>query len=313
MASLLALAGCALAVVSCRVAAQSVRSCPPVVPGEPYLACQVDRPPLADPQNVAPGYPAMLLQARVAAVLRVRFVVDTTGRVRRGSLEVVDPAHDLFTQAVKNVLGRWAFDPATNAGRPVPARYEQIFEFSLPKDSEVPTMDVVVLARDTTAEGVARLVIGNRERDVDAASHFTEQDLLDAQRSALLTLAPAPVTDSTGRPRVTVCLTLRGDPVRVADTATLRALTQPGRRAVVPRDCPRTYVSMVYHPARRPPPGWIDPYYMTVTRLEPWSSTIALVNVDVSQGTGTSFYRCVVTRDGSSWRAACRHHGSMVS
>jgi TonB family protein len=120
------------------LAAQSSGLCPSTT-AEPYLVCQVDRAPAAAPGNVAPGYPDMLLQARVTGTTRVRFVVDSVGHVPYGSFTVVESSHALFTASARNAVPKWTFTPATLRGRPVATRYEQLFTFSLPPDSDAPS------------------------------------------------------------------------------------------------------------------------------------------------------------------------------
>jgi hypothetical protein len=168
----------------------------------------------------------------------------------------------------------------------VRVRFEQVFDFQAPPNADDPPRETMAIRVDTVSDGAPRMFIGTRGQDSAAAARFTQSDLVDAQRTTLLTLAPAPIADSAGRARVTVCLTMIRDGLRVpGDSATLSALAAPGRRAVVPRDCPRTYASMVYDPMKRAPRGWIDPYPMVVTRLVPWNAETVLIVVEVAQGT----------------------------
>ena len=293
--------------------AQESASCPPVA-GEPYLLCQVEQPPRPNPRNIPPRYADMLLQAGVSGTVRVRFVVDTTGHVRSDPrMEVLAATHDMFAFAVQEAVRRWSFEPGRRAGRPVAVQFEQVFEFNTPPDvDELPAVPVVT--HTDAADGVPRMVIGTHPSDPVAASSLSPSDLLDAQRATLLRLAPAPIADSSGRPRVTVCPTVMRDGVPVpGDSATLATLTAPGRRAAIPRDCPRTYASMIYDPKKRPPRGWIDPYALVVTHMLPWNADAVLIRAEVEQGTGARLYRCTVTRDGATWRPMCHLSGGRVS
>jgi len=302
---------CVAAGASRETVAQSSGSCPSTT-AEPYLVCQIDRAPAAASGNLVPRYPDMLLRARVTGTTRVRFVVDSAGHVPYGSFTVVESSHDLFTWSARNAIPKWTFTPALLRGRPVATRYEQLITFSLPPDSNAPPLPPTVLARDTAPGGVPRIVIGTPGREPGAILQFTNAQLLDAQRAVLLALAPAPMVGSAGRSRVTVCLTReRGDPQ--GDTALLQALTVPGRRAVILRDCPRTYATMILDLEHRPPPGWIDPVVMSVTRVDGWTSSIVVLDVGVSQGTGTHKYRCAATRDLSGWRTDCALMWARVS
>jgi hypothetical protein len=231
-------------------------------------------------------------------------VVDSVGHVPYGSFTVVESSHALFTASARNAVPKWTFTPATLRGRPVATRYEQLFTFSLPPDSDAPSLPPTVLTRDTAPDGVPRIVIGTPDREPGAILQFTNAQLLDAQRAVLVALAPAPIVDSAGRSRVTVCLTReRGD--LQGDTALLQALTVPGRRAVIPRDCPRTYVKMPLDLDHPPPPGWIDPFIMSVTRVDGWTASIVVLDIGVSQGVTQRKYRCAATRDPSGWRTDC--------
>jgi len=302
-AAIVVVACCVAAGGSRVTAAQSSGSCPSTT-AEPYLVCQVDRAPAAAPGNPAPRYPDMLLRAHVTGTARVRFVVDSAGHVPYGSFTVVESTHDLFSHSAKSAVPKWTFTPATLRGRPVATRYEQLIAFSLPSDSNAPFLPPTVLASDTAPGGVPRIVIGTPDREPGASLQFTNAELLDAQRAVLVALAPAPMVDSAGRSRVTVCLTReRGD--QEGDTALLQALTVPGRRAVILRDCPRTYARMPLDLEHRPPPGWIDPVVMSVARVDEWTASIVVLDVGVSQGTGTHKYRCAATRDPSGWRTDC--------
>jgi TonB family protein len=287
---------------------QSIQLCPPTT-GEPYLRCQVDRGAIPDTSNSAPPYPDMLRQARVAGSARVSFVVDANGRIDLKSVSVLDASHDLFISAVRRVLHRWMFAPAQKNGVPVAVRFDQIFQFELSPDSEAPPHETVIVSRDTSAEGVHRLIVSQGVRDPNAGSHFNADELLAAQRTALLSTAPAPLTDRRGRPRVTVCVTTV-DGGATADSATLVALSAPGRRAVTPRQCPRTYGGMVLRSDR--PRGWIDPWIMSIKRVLPWSTEVVAVTVEVWQGAAGDTYRCWVSRSVGS-NSTCRRIRSVVS
>lgn len=95
-----------------------------------YDVHEVERPvvPLND---VAPAYPAMLRTQGTEGRVVVRFVVDTTGRVEEGSIEVVESAHDLFAAAVRRALAGARFAPAEHGGRRVRQLVQQPFVFEI--------------------------------------------------------------------------------------------------------------------------------------------------------------------------------------
>jgi TonB family protein len=285
-------------------------SCPPAA-REPYLVCQVDRAPRPDSGNVAPTYPVLLLQADVSGTVRVRFVVDKGGRVDPGSVTVVDTTNALFGTAARAAIRTWMFEPGSKAGQPVAVRWEQILMFSVPRDSELPFVEPVVLARDTAPDGVPRIVVGVPDHEPMAIIGFSNRELLDAQRAALPIVAPPGVRDSAGQPRVTVCLTInRGGQGFAPDAETLRALEAPGRRVVMERDCPLAYVMRMYD-TQRAPPGYIDPYLVDVVDVSAWNADILIMKIDVSHHAATTTFQCWATR-GTTWRPKCRRYRSTV-
>jgi len=290
-------------------AAQPARPCPPVVAGQPYERCHLEKPSLADTSNVAPTYPTHLRNVGLTGTVRVRFIVDTTGGLRPGSVVVVTAAHPLLTSAVTTAVGSWMFAPARKGGRPVAAYYDQVVRFASSFDPDGPDLDGGVISRDTTADGVPRLTVGTPEREPGAILKLSNDELMDAQRTVLALLAPQPLSDSLGRPRVIVCLTrIRGGQEEAADEETLRLLTAPGRRAVIPRDCPRPFAGRLWDTTRRPR-GWIDPYNMTPVRVDAWTSTVLVVDVEVSQADVTHEHRCTLTRGSAGWRPKCVETG----
>ncbi|HEU4628894.1 MAG TPA: energy transducer TonB [Gemmatimonadaceae bacterium] len=98
--------------------------------GGPLGIHEVERP-AAPRSHIEPRYPEPLRARGVAGAVVVRFVVDTTGRLAPGSLEVVAATDSLFADAVRDALGRARFTPAEVAGRPVPQLVEQRFEFRM--------------------------------------------------------------------------------------------------------------------------------------------------------------------------------------
>lgn len=107
------------------VAAAQAR--PPV-----YLAFQVEKEAKAAPGSPQPAYPAMLRAARMSGDVVAQFVVDDSGRYEPGSIQVLKARHDLFTNAVRNVLPKMQFIPAEVGGRKVPQLMEQTFHFAQP-------------------------------------------------------------------------------------------------------------------------------------------------------------------------------------
>jgi TonB family protein len=81
--------------------------------------------------NPKPEYPPSLAAAYVEGTLQVRFVVDSTGRVRDKSVEFPRRAHPLFVDAVRRALLRSRYLPAEVDGRRVPQLVSQEFVFRM--------------------------------------------------------------------------------------------------------------------------------------------------------------------------------------
>lgn len=80
-----------------------------------------------------PRYPESLRQAGLDGRVLVRFVVDTVGRIDLSSVQIVESTHDLFTRAVRDILGNFRFKPAEAKGHRVRAMAEMPFEFQIRK------------------------------------------------------------------------------------------------------------------------------------------------------------------------------------
>jgi TonB family protein len=102
----------------------------PATTGGPLAAHLVDVP--ARPADrTTPRYPDLLRRSSTEGSVLVRFVVDSAGRVERGSVTVLEATHPLFAAAVRDALLRARFRAAEVAGRPVAQLVEQRFEFRL--------------------------------------------------------------------------------------------------------------------------------------------------------------------------------------
>jgi hypothetical protein len=81
--------------------------------------------------NPKPIYPRSLEASRIEADFTVMFVVDSTGRVDPGTLEVPKSVHRLFADAVRYALSRSRYLPAQLAGHPVRQLVSQEFIFRM--------------------------------------------------------------------------------------------------------------------------------------------------------------------------------------
>lgn len=110
-----------------------------VVPGNDsaYSLLQVDEIVVRYADSAAPLYPVDLLEQSLEGDVRVRYVVDATGRVDTASVRVLRSTHPGFTASVLDALPRMRFHPATIASKPVNQVVEQDFGFRI----EVPASD----------------------------------------------------------------------------------------------------------------------------------------------------------------------------
>jgi protein TonB len=79
----------------------------------------------------APAYPDVLRAAGIGGIVRVRFVVDTTGRAEPSSIRILDSSHELFTRAVLATLRQTRFTPGELAGRRVRTLVERSYRFDV--------------------------------------------------------------------------------------------------------------------------------------------------------------------------------------
>ena len=91
----------------------------------------VEFPVVPDAHNPSPSYPEPLRAARVTGRVLAEFVVDSTGRVRAGSLVIVSSDHELFSSSVRRTVPSFRFTPARVQGRHVAQRVRVPFEFEI--------------------------------------------------------------------------------------------------------------------------------------------------------------------------------------
>jgi protein TonB len=81
--------------------------------------------------SAKPRYPDRLRTAGVNGRVRIRFVVDTTGRVDPTSVQILESTHELFTTAVRDILPSLRFKPSEANGQRVRSLAEMPFEFQI--------------------------------------------------------------------------------------------------------------------------------------------------------------------------------------
>lgn len=113
---LLAAALAAAAVIPAAVHAQDA--------GRTYTFAEVEtKPALASIANfqriVSEGYPDELRRRRMGGIAEISFVVDATGKVEPGSVEIVDATQPAFGEAAKQALLMTGFKPGKVSGTAV--------------------------------------------------------------------------------------------------------------------------------------------------------------------------------------------------
>lgn len=103
----------------------------PVAKNGIYTPDLVDESVTLRPGNPRPRYPESLQVAGVEAVVNVRFVVDSTGKVDEPTIEFRPRVQQLFMDAIRASLRRARFFPARFAGAVVPQLVQQEFRFEL--------------------------------------------------------------------------------------------------------------------------------------------------------------------------------------
>jgi hypothetical protein len=117
----------------CGAANAPVSSTLTPVENQTYFAFQVQTPVRLAPGSAVPRFPDSLREAHLTGDVVAQFVVDTTGLVDRETFKVLKSTHQLFTNAVVDVLPELRFIPAELGGRKVRQLVEEPFHFELPK------------------------------------------------------------------------------------------------------------------------------------------------------------------------------------
>lgn len=99
-------------------------------PAAPWSADQVDQP-TELLGTVTPRYPEAFRRSGIAGTVTLRYVVDSVGRVERGSFQVVEATDSAFALAARDALAGARFRPARAGGRPVRQLVHQRIVFAL--------------------------------------------------------------------------------------------------------------------------------------------------------------------------------------
>jgi TonB family protein len=76
-----------------------------------------------------PKYPPVLQQAGISGLVKVKFIVDTTGRVEPPSIRILESSHEGFEQSARETVAQAVFHPARLNRRPVRQWAQQPIRF----------------------------------------------------------------------------------------------------------------------------------------------------------------------------------------
>jgi hypothetical protein len=104
---------------------------PQFVPDTVFSVLDVDKMVERYDGSAAPVYPPDLLAIGTEGAVQATYVVDTTGHVDTGTIEVVQSDDPRFTESVRTALGLMRFRPARRGPRPVRQLVQQQFRFRI--------------------------------------------------------------------------------------------------------------------------------------------------------------------------------------
>lgn len=104
----------------------------PVVTNQPYLEAVVEeRPDRIENSCGVLRYPPILQQAGIEGRVLVEVIIDTLGRAERGSLRVLNSAHQLFDGPAREVVANCRYRPGRIQGRAVRVRVQVPVNFTI--------------------------------------------------------------------------------------------------------------------------------------------------------------------------------------
>ena len=96
-----------------------------------FALLDVDSAAVRDPHSVAPAYPKDMEANGINGLVRVRFVVDTTGRIDVSTITVLGATNESFARAVRSALPDMRFRPAMMGAKAVRQLSEEDFAFKV--------------------------------------------------------------------------------------------------------------------------------------------------------------------------------------
>ena len=96
-----------------------------------YSVIEVDSAAVRDSSSAAPAYPHVMMTKGIEGYAAMRFVVDSTGLIDMGTVELLQATHAEFVQAVREAMPRMKFRPAKVGVATVRQLAEQLFKFEI--------------------------------------------------------------------------------------------------------------------------------------------------------------------------------------
>jgi hypothetical protein len=103
----------------------------PQVADNAYSVVEVDSAATRDPTSAAPAYPPVMMAKGIEGFAAMRFVVDTTGLIDLGTVELLQGTNAEFVQAVREAMPHMRFRPAKMGALAVRQLAEQLFKFEI--------------------------------------------------------------------------------------------------------------------------------------------------------------------------------------
>ena len=96
-----------------------------------FALLDVDSGAVRDPRSAAPAYPPDMEARGVEGLVKVRFVVDSTGLVDVSTIKILQTTNESFARAVRAAMPEMRFRPAMIGSHPVRQMSEQDFAFKV--------------------------------------------------------------------------------------------------------------------------------------------------------------------------------------
>jgi periplasmic protein TonB len=105
----------------------------PTVADNAYSVVEVDSAAVRDPTSAAPAYPPVMMTKGIEGYAAMRFVVDSTGVIDMGTVELLQATNAEFVRAVRDAMPKMRFRPAKMGDLSVRQLAEQLFKFEIRK------------------------------------------------------------------------------------------------------------------------------------------------------------------------------------